>query len=174
MLTKRTAPLSAVIIAALLLTATVAFNGTGSVSPFTQPDKEAADSTSTPLDTEITTEASLLESAPEEDSGTKPEPENETSGYTPEAAPPRENNLQACSGLIIAQEKQYQKDVEAQKRSLNNKLSLRVGMNISGQYVKSYNENVNRLYEELRTAAESANCASNVAPPLALPASYPY
>lgn len=79
-----------------------------------------------------------------------------------------------CKLDVEQKAKDYLEEVHKEKDSLDSKLSFQVGLNISGEYVETYNTQISSLYDKYVADAKAQGCALPIQKPDLLPSTYPY
>jgi hypothetical protein len=82
------------------------------------------------------------------------------------------HNTDACTTDITDALDSYNHEVQKEKRQLDSKLSFRVGLGISNNYVADYNHKVSDIFDEYFEQAKGENCTWPVSAPPVLPINY--
>jgi hypothetical protein len=83
-------------------------------------------------------------------------------------------SMAACDETVSAIKRDYNADTTKAKRSLDDKLTFHVSLNISSRYVDDYNTDMKRIYAEHQAEADTKHCVFDVLQPVELAPTYPY
>lgn len=84
------------------------------------------------------------------------EPEDTLESVVPGVKP--EDKAKECATEMAAAQQKYDREVQKEKNALDDRLSFRVGLNISSQYIADYNDKVTALFNEYANEAKAENC----------------
>lgn len=110
-----------------------------------------------------------------EPSAALPSNENPAGITSPKTSGNPADDARVCERNLSKLMDEFNRDVEKQKRSLDDKLSsFHVGLNISSMYVEDYNSQVVKLLEKHAASAAALGCVLPVSSAPVLPPTYPY
>lgn len=99
---------------------------------------------------------------------------NVASGVQPDLPMTNSNNtgVSDCGTVTAKMQQAYNDEVRKQKDSLDSTLSILPGVNISSQYISTYNDTVAKIYTKYSDWATDDHCTFPVSPPAPLPLDY--
>lgn len=77
-----------------------------------------------------------------------------------------------CAQSMEQSQQAYTREVQKQKSSLDNTLSINFGIGITSQYVADYNNNVTDIFNQYAASAKAQNCVWPIKAPSLLSPTY--
>lgn len=125
---------------------------------------------------------STVSQTPEKAASLEPQPKtSETGTDNADQAPPANApapsatavpSAKSCATIEAKQQEAYGQEMKKIKEDLDETLSLRVGLNISGKYVEDFNKAATDIYNKYSSITSAANCHFPVKQPAVLPLTY--